>query len=142
MALPSGFTATNEVVLFEILEIPFVPTGQGYLVSDGFGTIRSATTINPSALIRTDVETLLAAMSAEAVTRLVAYITRWEAIGTKTMRQEGGSIGDVSGVTLDYREERAMIRERVKNLVPVYRQWEIYQRNQQAGPGISRGVLR
>lgn len=142
MALPSGFTEANEIVLFEILGIPFLASGEGYVVSDNFGTIRTASTINPSAVIRVDVERILVSMTAAVVVRLVTYITRWEAIGTETMRQEGGSIGDVSGVTLDYRDERALIRERVQNLVPVYKQWEYLQKQQSAGPGIMREVIR
>ena len=142
MALPDGFIEANEIVLFEILGIPFLAAGEGYVVSDNFGTIRTATSINPSAVIRTEVERILASMTAATVTRLLVYITRWEAIGTQVIRQEAGSVGDVSGVTLDYRDERALIKDRVQNMVPVYKLWEFHQKQQASGPGISREVLR
>jgi hypothetical protein len=126
--MPTLSTA-QVITVFQILDIPY--TDNGYTVTDNFGTVRTASTINPSAVIKPEIEAYLAAIGADVYNAIVELLTDWTALGTSTARMEGGQLGDMSGVSSLPNEKRALIRERMRNLVPFYQPYVLLQK--QAG---------
>jgi hypothetical protein len=126
--MPTLSTA-QKITVFLIIDIPW--TDSGYTITDGVGTIRTAGTINPSAVIKPEIEAFLDAISADVYNAIVSLINDWDAMGTNTARMEGGQLGDMSGVTQLPNEKRALIRERMRNLVPFWQSYVLLQK--QAG---------
>lgn len=121
MGLPAGFTEDNEISLFEALGIPM--TDKGYTVMDQFGTVRRAMTINPSQVVKGEIEAYLndiTEFTAAKQTRCLKYLSQWDQLELVSVRMLNGSVGDLTNITQDVREQRDLIRERIRVLVPFY----------------------
>lgn len=116
-----ALTAAQKFSLFEILEVPYGTTGNE-MSSDGL--TRTEKTVADSWSAKVAIETHLAALSADAETRLVAHITAWDALGYSTATLQGGQVGAVGNADYDPDKKRALILERVKVIVPFYRAHE------------------
>jgi hypothetical protein len=119
-------SSAEEISLFEILEIPYA---NSYTMVEGVGTI-SVTFLMTA---KTTVQAWIAALDAASITRLQSNISRWDTIGTTPLRMDGGSVGAISGLTLDYDGERKKIKDRVLNIVPFFRYHEVLAKSESGG---------
>lgn len=113
-----SLTAAQKFSLFEILEIPYGTTGN--ILSDD-GLSRTQKTVADSWAAKIAVEDHLAALTADAETRLGLHIAEWDAIRYATARIEAGGVGGVGGATYDPNEKRREILKLVLVIVPFYR---------------------
>lgn len=111
MALTAGQIAQ----FYEIIGVPQAGTAAMiYTLSDPAGA--SADTFDHAAVV-TLINTLLAALSSDQVTRVQTHLTRWTAIGASepvVSRDRAGS------VFADYAAERAAIRTALEALTGIY----------------------
>lgn len=119
----AALSVTNNITLYEILSIPYIPNGQGFTVADNIGAIRTAGVYNAAATIQPEIDAYVNAMDGTTQTALIVYLTRWQTLGTSVSAIEQGQVGTLSGVTNKRDTERELIRERVRNLVPF---WPLY----------------
>jgi hypothetical protein len=127
--LPSGFSVDNEISLFEALDIPMTDTG--YTIMDQLGTVRRGLTVNPSQVVKGEIETYLNNASEcppEKITRIVKYLTQWDSLTLLTQRIINGNVGDITNVTQDYREAREIVRQRLRVLVPFYDRYTLLKK--------------
>jgi hypothetical protein len=115
-------TKAQILALFEVLQVPY-DTSKQQLSNNGL----DAYGVTAIAAAKTKIETRLSEIAddADAETVLKADLTAWIAVRTKTTRIEGGSAGNVAGITKDPREERAELREVIRIQVPFYRAHEM-----------------
>lgn len=142
-----ALTVPRNIALFQILETQYVDgtNTAGYSILDGMGSTTSTVALaGPTAYqAATAINAWVANMSAEAVTALCVYLDRWIALGTSTIRIEGGQVDDISGVTKDNREECVKIKELVLALVPFYQFHEVLaKRAGAAANGLNVAVMR
>lgn len=142
--MPSSLNIAQKIALFEILEIPYY---SGFFTTDGMAALAKQTSLSGTATSAyTQLNTFLDSLtSLNGETELIAYITRWIAIGTKTSKMDAGNVGNLTGLTFDYDHERKLIRDRVKYIVPFYPWAEVLARQTTGGSGgdsISIGVMR
>jgi hypothetical protein len=116
-----ALTGAQKLALFEILEVPFCAI-HGQVSENGlYSTEQEA---DASWAAKNAIETHISGVievDASLETALKVYVDRWIALGTKTIRIDGGSVGNVSGVIQGPQEERQLIMQRVVVLVPFYR---------------------
>jgi len=126
--MASSLTIAQKIALFEVLEVPY---NEGYYSMNGMGTLSSDSDVSGTASnAKTEIETYLDTLDSDSgETELTAYINRWIAIGTKTPKIEGGSVGDVNGITFDYDHERSVIERRIRTIVPFYKHHEVTRLN-------------
>jgi len=108
------------VALFQVLRVPYASK---HFNLDEEGLTQVAREAGDSFSAKVAIEAWLTTQiyaDADLETELVSLLTRWIAMGTKTVELDG-SVDDVNGVTLSQREERNLIRERVVDMVPFYR---------------------
>lgn len=119
------------VALFEILDVPLDTSVN---IVSGMGTLTASEDFSAAgqSAAKTAIDAYIAAMSSGRGTVLIERLDRWIEIGTQTGRIEGGGTGNLSGVTIDYAEERALIAGKVRYIVPFYRWHEKLAR--EAGP--------
>jgi hypothetical protein len=61
-------------------------------------------------------------------TALKVHLDRWITLGTKAFHMDAGAVGPLTGMTVNYGEERAEIRRQVIIIVPFYRAQDDYRR--------------
>lgn len=137
-----ALTTAQEIALFQILEVPWCPSGSdqeaGHLVGgDNMlverAIVRSSQSMQAAALIRSWV----AALGSDAETVLVAYLTEWITLGTDTTDLVGASVGGYSGITDTPESTRLEIRRQVIVLVPYYRHHEVIERDSRSGGSVN-----
>ncbi len=130
--------------MFQILDIPF--TAVGFTVTDDAGTIRTASTINPAAVILPEIETFITGgttptgivyppINPGILAQVLVYVNRWIALGTRTSKISTGNVGDLSQVTNDPKEERQLIREFIRGAIPFWTRYAYLLK--QSGDGVS-----
>ncbi len=127
-------TGHQKVILSEILDIP--DTARLVVLDAYYGAGR--TTMSPaitSAIAELDTE--LALLNADQVTRVAALIAEYEEIATDPTSIEEGGAQSASGLRMSAENQRALIRDRVLIHVPVFRQkyWQL-----KAMMGVSTGA--
>lgn len=137
-----ALSEARALALFEILETPYA---DGFYSMDGMGTLAVSNEISSSTQGQAKTEILAWVLAniegtAGLLTVLNARLDRWIAIDTKVGRMEGGAAGEVTGLTLNYTEERELIKAKVKNMVPFFKHHEVLARrmgsaNGNSGPG-------
>lgn len=116
-----ALSGPQKLALFEVLEVPYAATHR--LVSEN-GLLQTEQTADATWAAKSAIDshiTNVIEADASLETALKVYLDRWIALGTKVLRIEGGSAGNVSGMVMDPREERADLQRRVVILVPFYR---------------------
>lgn len=115
-------TKAREIALFEVLEVPYATVSNDLLAGglaaqphEMTGSARSAKT-----MILAHVESAICG-DADIQAVLEVLLDRWIAMGTDASSLEGGSFGNVSGVTDNPDDERAVIRRKVLVQVPFWR---------------------
>lgn len=122
-----ALTTAQKISLCEILEIPY---STQFYTTDGMGALASLTNINnsTSGQAKTALTTWLDALDSDTETKLLTYISRWDTIGTTAVAMQQGAVGQLNGVTLDYTQERGIIRQRVQKMVPFFVWTEVQKR--------------
>jgi hypothetical protein len=134
-------TTARKIALFEALEVPY---STSYNTLSGVATLSAQTDVSGAsqAAAKTSIENYLAAATAaDGENELITYLDRWIAIGTKVANVQGGSVGDLQGVTMNYEDEKRVLRERIKILVPYYKHHEVLAK-QMGVTGISIPIMR
>lgn len=108
-----ALTPAEILSCFELLQAFWSDTGS---VTDGFGIQLSLTELDA---LKSDITTRLDALDADAVLKVRAIVLRYDVIASSTMSIEGGSTGNVSGVTIKMEELIARLRQRLLTYVPV-----------------------
>ena len=125
-----------EIALFQVIEVPYA-TKSNVIVGDALlaethdvtGSSRAAYT-----LIMSQVNSMVAG----AVTELESLLTTWRNLGTDVVSIDGGSIGNLQGVSDSAAAEREEIRKQVLVLVPFYRYHEELSRRR----GLTVPIIR
>jgi len=108
-----ALTAAESLSVFEILEAFWDTTAS---VTDGYGIQLTLTELSE---LKTGISTRLAALDAASLIKVSALVVEWDAISSATLSMDGGSIGSLQGVKLDFKEMQARIRKRLQTYVPV-----------------------
>jgi hypothetical protein len=135
----STLTTAQKISLFHILGIPYASS---YTVHDGMGT--DATNLGAFetySTIKTEVDTFLDSISSDIETAIKALITPWDSISLQSARMDAGGVSGISGVTIDYDRQRALIQERMENLVPYIARWRAAVRQSASGPNTTSLVM-
>lgn len=134
-----ALTNAQKISLYQILGIPYAET---YTVHDGMGTAPDYGTIQSTySTIKTQLDLFLASLADGVETAIVGLITAWDSITTTAISMTSGAVGSINGITIDYEAQRALIRERMENLVPYIAQWRIAIRQSTTGPKPTSVVL-
>lgn len=140
-----ALSAARDIALFQILDVPYFT---GHYTLDGMGTLSNLQ--DTSGATANQAKTVILAYvlaNIEGTAPLLLILTtdldRWITIGSTTVRMETGNVGTLGSVTLDYRDERALIADRVRIMVPFYKFHEVLARQKAAGgSGMNVGVIR
>jgi len=134
-----AMTVDRQIALFEALDVPYATQ---FNTLDGMGALSSQTDISNSTSGQAKTAILAFVASLEnmpsVVTVLNTYLDRWTTISTK-VTAINGSIGEVSGVTYDYENERTLLAKRIQLLVPFYKWHEVLAR--QAGESKNKSTI-
>lgn len=134
-----ALTDTQRVSLFQILEMPIVPYVNHLPDYDKLNIEKWDSTNSPrQAIAALDAHlAYLAASLPNIETELKTLLDRWYEIGTIPVTIQSGSIGSMSGITLDFDVERRMISERVKTIVPFWRKHDEIEHLRTSSPTIT-----
>ena len=134
-----ALTAAQTITLFEIIDTPY--TGD---VDEMFGKFginaskwRSADNDNK---VQVRVHDRLANLTTDEETFLVIYLDKWQSLGTQPWQLDGGTSG-IQGMQYAPQDEREIIRQRVKVLIPVRHYWETVEQSA-AGQTLSVSTIR
>jgi hypothetical protein len=123
-------TAIEYDTLFEVLEIP--PDPYAFQLIGEFALAMEENDLSQSIRqAKARVDSYLAASiytSASRLAMLQALIGRWITIGTNAIIVDAGTVGSITGVTIDPDRERLLLRQRIIRLVPFMRYHEEMQR--------------
>ena len=131
--MASSLTIAQKIAFYECLDVPYATS---YNTLSGIGTLSSSTSVAGagSSAAYTAINTWLDTLdSTNGETQLITNLNRWIALGTRTAKIEGGSVDDVSGVTVNPMDERALIKDRVQKIVPFFRKLEVMMHENQTG---------
>lgn len=134
----------RNVALFQILDVPYFA---GFYTLDGMGALSSLNDLSGASQGQAK-STILAYVlaniegTAGLLTVLNTDLDRWIAIGSQVVRIEQGAAGNINGVTYDFRDERALIAERVRIMVPFYKYHEVLARQQNNRASLDISVNR
>ena len=129
-----ALTEAQIEIVFEVLEVPRsssveMPTGRMGLTGTTF------TESNTDFQLQSKIETRLSNLTSTQETRLIAYIEKWDSLGTQVYSLDGGT-GGIDGVAYSPADELNRIQQRVKRLVGVYKMIEeIEMENRKGGSG-------
>lgn len=133
-----ALTEKQNRIVFHILEVPY---STEYHTVEAMGTLSAQTDINNvTGQAKTEILAYLAALSTDDQIDLVEYLERWDVIKLRTAKIEGGGLGDLSGVSSDPAQERALIKQYVQDMVPFYKHHEILARRT-ASNGITISII-
>lgn len=123
--------------LFEILEIPFTSDGTIYQLTQQGDASMSGNSWDSIALQKaySGVYIWVSGMSASGREVLSGMLSEFDALGSDMTRIDGGTIGDIGGVTYSAEERRNRIAQRVRIRVPYYRKHEDIMRTRN-GPTV------
>ncbi len=125
-----ALTIQRQLALFQCLEVPFFDQ-QGILYADGaLTTLHDVTgsTRSTQKLIQNHLTNYIYVDPTGLQVVLEGLLDDWIALGEDTTRIEGGSIGNITGIVNDIREERSEVQKKILVMVPYYRAHEQMQR--------------
>lgn len=131
--MASSLTIAQKIALYQVLEVPYATS---YNTMDGMGTLTATTDVSgaSSSAAYTSINTYLDTLTSNnGETQLIALLDRWIAIGTKVVSMDAGAVGGLQGVTMRYDQERALIEERIKYIVPYFRWHEVIAKKTEVG---------
>jgi hypothetical protein len=116
-----ALTKARRLALGTVLEVPYSLTHKE--VSEDGLTV-SDKTVSASISANSAIDAYLTASiytDADVQTALETALDEWTALGTGTMRIEGGSVGGITGIYDNPAEQRSEIARRIIHIVPFYR---------------------
>lgn len=116
--------------LFEVLEVPYAQDGAVYGLTAEGDAIYTGMSVDSIALQKaySGICTWISGMSGSGLDRLSGLLTGYESIGNGDDRMDGGSVGDIAGLSFSSRGEREEIARRVRIQVPFYRSHDLIRR--------------
>jgi len=123
-----ALTKLQEIALYTILEVPYSTT-HNRVINEGLVVETHSVTGSPKAakdLITAALAEI--ALDTELEDVLQGLLDDWNDLGTDTTAIEGGSVGNVQGLTSTIAAERQEITRQVLIIVPFYRYHEKFQR--------------
>ena len=85
-------------------------------IHNGFGVTLTLTEMDT---LRDALAAHLAGITAAVETKIAAIVVKWDEVAYCAGKIEGGTVGDISGVTVSFDEIRAVLRDRMMNVLPV-----------------------
>ena len=114
-----SLTAAQRLSVFEILGVPSVPSSGTHanelLLHNGFTITLN---LEEMGTLRQAVDDVLGGLAADTETRVITYITEWDALGLNVGTLEGG-VDDIQGLSWSYEAKRELITTRMHYFVPV-----------------------
>ena len=125
-----ALTTAETITLFQILDTPYATE---FTTLDGMGATGHTATITSATAgqAKTMITTYLATLASDVEDELQTLLATWSGISTNTVKIEQGNVGSVGGVWFNYDQKRKSIEDRVKIIVPFYRQHEVVARYNQ-----------
>jgi hypothetical protein len=137
-----ALTAAEKLSAYEILGVTHGPGAGGAnediaTIHNAFGVSLSLTDMDT---LRDEVDVYLDNLQSDVETRVAAIIADYDEIRDNYgVRVEAGSVGDVSGVSVDFDEMKRQIRARLMTFVPVIHMVESFKMRSgpDAGPSLT-----
>ena len=132
-----ALSATNRLYVFEILELTIGPGGgtkeDTATIHNGYGI---SLTLSDMDKLRDAVDAYLAGIDTETQTNIEALCTAWVDVRLCTGSIEGGNMGEIGGVSINFEEKRMRIKTLMQTYVPVLSLLDsIRRRNDNQSPG-------
>ena len=126
-----ALTDPQMMSLFEILEIPYTSDGMIYTLTQRGDAAYTGISFDAIALQKayTGVQTWVSGMSGSGLDKLTGLLSNWDTLGNDMTVIEGGSIGDIQGISYSPERNRERIANKVRVIVPYYRSHEKILRN-------------
>lgn len=140
--MASSLTIEQKIALFQALEVPFATS---YNTVSEIGSLSAATSVAAAgqSAAQTAITTWLDTLSStNGETQLITLLNRWIAIGTKVASISTGSIGEMQGLSMDYRDERSLIAGWIKIIVPFYKFHEVLAKQMGGGNSFTIPIMR
>jgi hypothetical protein len=117
--------------LFEVLEIPYTSDGTIYSLTQQGDAAYTGISPDSVALQKaySGVYIWVSGMTASGLAILSGLLTEWDSLGSDTTRIDGGTIGDIGGVTYSASDRREYIAKRIRIRVPYYRAQDAIRRS-------------
>lgn len=134
--------AAQKLSVYECLGVTAGPGGgtneDKATIHNGFGVTLTLTEMDR---LRDQLDAYLTGVTSAVETKIAALVVAWDAVRLCTGKMEGGSIGDISGMSDSFEDKRANIRGLMQVYVPVMHMVEAIRRRQGERP-LTIGVLR
>ena len=126
-----ALTDPQMMSLFEILEVPYTSDGTIYTLTPQGDAAFTGISYDSIALQKaySGIQTWVSGMSGSGLDKLTGLLTNWDALGSDMTSIDGGSIGDIQGITYSAERNRERIATKVRGIVPFYRNHEKILRN-------------
>jgi hypothetical protein len=136
-----ALTTAQKITLFEIIDTPY--TGNVDEMYGKFGLSALTYEVSDDGKVQLKVLSRIAELTTDEENFLLVYLDKWEALGTQAWRLDGGTSG-IQGIGNAPQDEREIIRQRVKVLIPVRHYWENVKQSaaQSGSAGISVSTIR
>jgi len=129
MALSTAETIT----LFQVLDTPYATE---FTTLDGMGATGHTATISGATAgqAKTMITTYLATLASDVEDELQTLLASWTTVKSNAVRIENGSLGSLTGIWYNSDNKRTLIEDRIKIIVPYYKQAEVLARYAQTSP--------
>ena len=136
-----ALTTAQYITLFQVLDCPYATQ---FTTIDGMGATGHTATITSSTAGQayTQITTFVGALAANVEAELVTLLTAWSGMSTNSVKIEQGTVGSIGGVWFNYDQKRKTIEDRIKIIVPFYRQHEVLARYNEQRTSINMQVVR
>ena len=126
-----ALTDPQMMALFEILEVPYTSDGTIYTLTPQGDAAYTGISYDSIALQKaySGIQTWVSGMSGSGLDKLTGLLTNWDALGSDMTSIDGGSIGDIQGITYSAERNRERIAKKVRGIVPYYRSYDLILRN-------------
>lgn len=134
-----ALTAAQTRSVFEILEVPYLTT---YNTVTGVGALTASTSVAGAgtSAAYTALNTSITALAADDETKVTALVTEWDSIRLDTTVIQSGGISNISGVSYNPAEKRALIKQLMQVYLPYFRAHEVFAKDM--GPSMTIPVIR
>jgi hypothetical protein len=133
-----ALTTAQKISVFEIIDTPY--TGNVDEMYGKFGLSALTYEVSDDGKVQLKVLDRLTKLTSEEEEFLLIYVDKWQDLGTQPWALDGGTAG-VDGFAYAPQNEREIIRQRVKVLIPVRHYWENVEQSA-AGQTMSVSTIR
>ena len=139
--MPNTLTDTQWTSLFHALEVPY-STSYNTMNDMGMAYVQAANQPILSAAKDVIIDWVTNQMEPKAVADLVTWLNKWYAIADAVVNIQAGGAGSLQGVNLSFKEQRAIYKQYIQDLVPFFKWHEVMMRSSQSSDmqiNVSRG---